>query len=1348
MAISSTQSYVEYTGDSSTTSFTIPFYFLLNSDISAMVADADGSITELTNGTDFTVTGQGVSTGGTCVLNTAYSNSYSILIYREPPETQETKYYENGKFPAKSHESALDKLTMLIQRFGWMWDSLALKRPNYFADYFEANGHRIADLQDPKNAQDATTKKYVDTGLSSEATEREIADDMIRKSLAAEIQARKLGDTDLANNIKSLRGDLVTESTIRAAGDKTTLSLAESYANTLLAGNISINGGTNVGFWLPDAVAIFDITVSYFLIQVRGFYQAGDGGAGLWRATGNFDSSKARSHIPSKALIYDASGREYQLVIDNIEINAAANGLKSYTQDEAVADVAAADTVCAGEVINGITSLIDAKFAWEGMPGTSIRVLPSTYRISKEHIKTADSTNFHFEESWFYVFAANEYKYSVTGKRLDGFGHTVADIEADYEAAGGTGEDWGLVSARNINVYGGHFIGDQVLDKTMDNYTAGCGIIVLNPEYVLFHGTTAQHFIWPCVVTKAEYQATDWAADGDFDVEGTDYNYIVPFMTTAGTRWGNFYGANFENCRFTSGIRGSFRSNVDWSRFDGGIITTDWVLSGDGANASGQVPSYFAVVTGTGFHCSGAYISSNGGIGAYYSNPSKGIVFTSAKGHVFSGIYTEWTIRNFVIDKWIYSNASNSRSMGLHIQSVTQYKENASTMGIVEFQDGCFGHYDDNDTWVSASNFSGSTPTPQGTTELVVGSPVRDMGAFHHGGYNFKYGTYNIINDGDNPDFEFVRDTKTAKEMFNSYGVISKNTDWIFPTKEMGQRSMVCIWIKDLTGNFDPTNFALYLNAAQETQAVNANDFLSYGELQVDYGNGYKMIMLSNRREYPNDGRSSWDPQIGLRLQNTSGDTPILLKAIEAYNGGFPLFPQGCDYIPSADTNSGDIFGVAPGFENGGAGGGIFFAGDIVNPWSGTKFGLDYDTRTLSDNYDALPAIVEGGFNLPSRMQASFTATVTAVDSTNSTTTVSVPSTYSAGIAQGIPLHIVSGGSATGDTKILKRVANSDGTLTSDYVLNGVVGAVGDSLAIDQSKVTALTLRRDIKVNNATAEEKITSPEIEATTEINASGGYVHLGRGRTDAHTDHLEFHPSGNYEADAEITAYKNGDNAQINYIADTHSYSGTVVPSATATDNLGASNATWNNLFVQNDVTVISDQYLKSNITPIADNLDASSPLITKALLTNILNIPFQMWQLNSAISSKGTDARYHAGVIAQDIVKAFTDAGLDWTKYAVVTKDSHSQVVTKDASGNYTPVLDSDSDGKLISSSSIPLSASGYIEVVDGRDTVTTDSSGVITITRVTYMVRMSEFYALRLAALENKMGLYSSTTASS
>ncbi|EOC1277668.1 phage tail fiber protein [Cronobacter turicensis] len=163
MTVSSTAGYIEYTGDGATQTFVVPFYFILNSDISVMVSDDNGNLDELTYGTDFSAVGGGNPDGGSATLNVAYDSTHTILIYRNPPDTQETVYYENGKFPAKSHEKALDKLTMLIQKYGWWFDSLALKKPGYLAKYYDAQGNRIANLADPKNTQDATTKSYVDS---------------------------------------------------------------------------------------------------------------------------------------------------------------------------------------------------------------------------------------------------------------------------------------------------------------------------------------------------------------------------------------------------------------------------------------------------------------------------------------------------------------------------------------------------------------------------------------------------------------------------------------------------------------------------------------------------------------------------------------------------------------------------------------------------------------------------------------------------------------------------------------------------------------------------------------------------------------------------------------------------------------------------------------------------------------------------------------------------------------------------------------------------------------------------------------------------------------------------------
>lgn len=192
MTVSSTQSFVEHNADGTTTAFTIPYYFLLNSDISAMVAGTDGAVTELINGTDFSVTGAGISTGGVATFTTAYAAGNVLLIYRTPPATQEKKYYENGKFPAKSHEDALDKLTMLIQYYGWQINLLALKKPNILAKYYDAKGNRISNVAYPTDSGEAVNKQYLDSSIDS-------VNSNLSSQIAIEAAARAEADEAEAN---------------------------------------------------------------------------------------------------------------------------------------------------------------------------------------------------------------------------------------------------------------------------------------------------------------------------------------------------------------------------------------------------------------------------------------------------------------------------------------------------------------------------------------------------------------------------------------------------------------------------------------------------------------------------------------------------------------------------------------------------------------------------------------------------------------------------------------------------------------------------------------------------------------------------------------------------------------------------------------------------------------------------------------------------------------------------------------------------------------------------------------------------------------------------------------------
>lgn len=128
MTISTTTSRVEYTGNGVTTIFAVPFRFLENAHIVLTALAIDGSQTQLSQGADYTLVGEGDDDGGTATLTVAPQSGSYLIVRRVVPATQETDYISGDPFPAESHEAALDKLTMLVQQ-GEEVDARTLKFP-------------------------------------------------------------------------------------------------------------------------------------------------------------------------------------------------------------------------------------------------------------------------------------------------------------------------------------------------------------------------------------------------------------------------------------------------------------------------------------------------------------------------------------------------------------------------------------------------------------------------------------------------------------------------------------------------------------------------------------------------------------------------------------------------------------------------------------------------------------------------------------------------------------------------------------------------------------------------------------------------------------------------------------------------------------------------------------------------------------------------------------------------------------------------------------------------------------------------------------------------------------------
>lgn len=109
---------VTYNCNGTTTSYTYPFKIFTDTELTGTVTTSTGAKTTLVRNVDYTVTGAGVSTGGTFVLTTGSvcQSGSTLEIKRNIPLVQQTDYVDGEAFSAESLEDALDKVVMMAQQ--------------------------------------------------------------------------------------------------------------------------------------------------------------------------------------------------------------------------------------------------------------------------------------------------------------------------------------------------------------------------------------------------------------------------------------------------------------------------------------------------------------------------------------------------------------------------------------------------------------------------------------------------------------------------------------------------------------------------------------------------------------------------------------------------------------------------------------------------------------------------------------------------------------------------------------------------------------------------------------------------------------------------------------------------------------------------------------------------------------------------------------------------------------------------------------------------------------------------------------------------------------------------------
>ena len=123
LAISDTSPRIQYTATAGQTSFTVPFEFFADADLTVIKTSVSGGVdTTLTlasspsSATQYSVTGAGVSGGGSITLGAGATVNDKYTILRNLAVSRTSDFPVSGNFPIETLNTELDKIVAMIQQ--------------------------------------------------------------------------------------------------------------------------------------------------------------------------------------------------------------------------------------------------------------------------------------------------------------------------------------------------------------------------------------------------------------------------------------------------------------------------------------------------------------------------------------------------------------------------------------------------------------------------------------------------------------------------------------------------------------------------------------------------------------------------------------------------------------------------------------------------------------------------------------------------------------------------------------------------------------------------------------------------------------------------------------------------------------------------------------------------------------------------------------------------------------------------------------------------------------------------------------------------------------------------------
>ena len=253
MTVSSTTVKQSYVANGSVNAFTYSFKINSVNEIKVIIRSTTGVETVKQITTHYTVADAGNGGTVTFTQNNTPANGETVVLLRNTNLTQTTDYVENDPFPAESHESALDKLTLQLQEVQEEVDrSIKLSETNTMTNTQFSVGatDRANKTLAFDTAGELTVSQEIGTfrgdwAASTAYVERDLVKDTSTNNIFIVTSGHtSTGSEPLTTNANSAKYSLIVDAASATTSATNAASSATAAANSATAANNSANAAS------------------------------------------------------------------------------------------------------------------------------------------------------------------------------------------------------------------------------------------------------------------------------------------------------------------------------------------------------------------------------------------------------------------------------------------------------------------------------------------------------------------------------------------------------------------------------------------------------------------------------------------------------------------------------------------------------------------------------------------------------------------------------------------------------------------------------------------------------------------------------------------------------------------------------------------------------------------------------------------------------------------------------------------------------------------------------------------------------------------------------------------------